>query len=341
MDVGQIETEKLIALMMKEVKDIYTEAREGVKAKFIKFNVDFARKDIIKQRLLTSEKITQQEYIEWRTNQTIMSKRWKKQLDVLSTDLTNAQQIATSIIRGYMPEAYAMGHNYGTFQVENITGIDTSYTLYDRQTVEKLIREKPKLLPDLKPQSKTAKDIAAGKIKKWEEKQIQSVCLQGILQGESVPKIAERISDITLQDASATERYARTMTTGAENAGRVDSYHRAEEMGVELQQTWIATLDSRTRHSHRMMDGETVPVGKKFSNGCKFPGDPNGPAQEIWNCRCTLVTRIKGFEIDYKDLSLRNTSKMEEKSYEEWKAGKYKPKPKPKQKQKKKKGGKK
>ena len=74
------------------------------------------------------------------------------------------------------------------------------------------------------------------------------------------------------------------MATGAENAGRVDSYIRAENMGIEMEQQWMATLDNRTRESHRHLDGEHRPVGKKFSNGCRFPGDPEAPAGEIWNC---------------------------------------------------------
>ena len=59
-------------------------------------------------------------------------------------------------------------------------------------------------------------------------------------------------------------RYARTMMNGAENAGRNDSYIRANEMGIELEVTWLATLDERTRHSHRLLDRQTRPVDGCF-----------------------------------------------------------------------------
>ena len=38
-------------------------------------------------------------------------------------------------------------------------------------------------------------------------------------------------------------RTARTATTAAQNAGRMDSYHAAEGMGIKLKKEWLATLD--------------------------------------------------------------------------------------------------
>lgn len=326
MDTGQEETEALLDKVEKQIIEFYQIAKKGIKAKMLSYLRKFETKDKIKRKQLKAGEITQKEYNEWRTGQIMVGKKWQEQLDNISTDLTNAHGIAQSMVNGYMPDMYAIGHNYGTYQIEQGANMDTSYTLYDRHTVERLIRENPDLLPELNEMSKTAQEIAKGKIKKWEENQIQSVCLQGILQGESIPDIAERISEITNQDAKSTIRYARTMTTGAENAGRVNSYKRAESMGIEMEQQWLATLDGRTRHSHRQMDGEHVPVGKKFSNGCEFPGDPKGPAGEVWSCRCTLVAMLTGIpELDeVNDLSntaLRYDNNLNGMSYEEWKKG--------------------
>lgn len=87
---------------------------------------------------------------------------------------------------------------------------------------------------------------------------------------------------------------ARTAVTGAQNAGRMDSFTAAEGMGIKLKKEWLATLDGRTRHSHAVLDGERVENDKKFSNGCMFPGDPNGPPGEVYNCRCTLIADVDG-----------------------------------------------
>ena len=42
-----------------------------------------------------------------------------------------------------------------------------------------------------------------------------------------------------------------------------------------------------------MLDGEIKPFDESFSNGLMYPGDINGTAEEIINCRCTLLQRAK------------------------------------------------
>lgn len=111
-------------------------------------------------------------------------------------------------------------------------------------------------------------------------------------------------------------RAARTALTVAENAGRVSSYDRARGMGIDVRARWMATLDSRTRKSHRALDGEVAGKDDRFSNGLRYPGDPAGPASEVWNCRCTLVASVPGHDaFEGRDASKLSTS------YEDWKAG--------------------
>lgn len=107
--------------------------------------------------------------------------------------------------------------------------------------------------------------------------------------------------------------------TAAENMGRMRSFQRAEDLGINLMKQWMATLDNRTRDTHRELDGETIPVKETFWNGLMEPGDPDGDPSEVMNCRCTLVTVIE--EYDYSNFPRRsNYGSM---SYEEWKYEHY------------------
>ena len=90
-------------------------------------------------------------------------------------------------------------------------------------------------------------------------------------------------------------------------------------MGIKLKQEWLATLDGRTRHSHRQLDGERREVGKRFSSGCRYPGDPQAAYAEICNCRCTLVAAVDGIDQDSADRFSRLPAGT---TYDQWKAGK-------------------
>ena len=323
MDIGHYETELILRETEADVARVYRQATDEVEKKLEEYLRKFKVKDQIKREQLKAGEITKDEYNYWRTGQIAIGKRWTEMKNTLAQDLHNANNIARSIVNGHMPEVYAVNHNYATFQVEKMSLVDTSYTLYDRQTVERIIRDQPDLLPA--PGQRMKERIAAGKDIAWQRGHIQSVMTQSILQGESIPHIAQRIArTMGESNRKSTVRYARTAATGAQNAGRVDAYKRAEDMGIELEQEWLATLDQRTRDEHRYLDGEHVPVGKPFTvDGyeIRFPGDPEAPGHLIWNCRCTLVPRLKG--LDQSDAPRR--SKLGDMSYEEWKNEHRKP----------------
>lgn len=323
-DEGHEETEKVLTDIEKEISKEYAQAEKEISEKLDDYLRRFEKKDEIKYNAWQEGKITKEEYEQWRVGQIAVGKQWEAMKNTLADDYANAAQIAKSITDGHMPEVYSINHAYGTYQVEKVAGVDTKYihnTMYDRQSVEHLFKGKGKLYHDYG--IKTGIAIAEGKQKAWDRKQIQSVMTQSLLQGESIGKIATRLSKtVGDSDRKACIRNARTMATGVQNAGRTDSYKRAQGMGIKLEQEWLATLDSRTRHEHRMLDGQRVKVGEKFKvDGYElaFPADPEGEAFLVYNCRCTLVPALEGFAPEADDLSLRNTNHMDEETYEEWK----------------------
>ena len=316
-DEGHDATELILRETEADVQQVYRQAVEETQKKLKDYLRRFEVKDSIKRQQLDRGEITAKEYTDWKTGQIMIGKRWEEMRDTLAQDLHNSNNIARSIVQGHMPEVYAVNHNYATFQVEKESMVDTSYTLYDRDTVERIIRDQPDLLSPPGPRKQA--EIAAGKDIAWQRGQIQSVTLQSILQGESIPSMAKRIATTMGEtNRNASVRYARTATTGAENAGRVDAYERAEGMGINLEQEWLATLDDRTRYEHAQLDGQHVKVGEPFHvDGAEimYPGDPDAPGHLIWNCRCTLVPRVKGVD---QSNAPRN-SKLGNMSYEEWK----------------------
>lgn len=319
MDKGHEETEKLLERLEKETADTYRQAYAESRKKLDEYLRRFSVKDKIKRQQLESGEIDKAYYDYWRQGQILIGQRWEEMADTLAQDMHNTNKIARSMARDYMPDVYALNHNYSTYQIEHDARVDTSYTLYDRQTVERLMSENPKLLPDYTPNSRVAKRIAEGKDIKWNKQKINSALTQAVLQGESIENMSKRLAGVAQMNHNDSIRYARTMTTGAENAGRTDGYKRAESMGISLQKVWLATLDGRTRHSHRQLDGEKSDTDGKFTNGCKFPGDPDGPQSEVWNCRCTLLADIDGVDFSVSPESVRRNSRLGDMSYEEWK----------------------
>jgi SPP1 gp7 family putative phage head morphogenesis protein len=323
-DPAEIETERLIEKLEAEIKTEYEQAVREVEDKFNDYMRRFRIKDDIKREAVEKGVLDRKDYIAWRQSQVYAGERWETMLKDLSEDLDNTRKIAISTAKGYMPEAYAINHNYGTYVIESQSQLNTSYTLFDRQTVERLMREKPKLLPDLSPTGKTARKLVQNKALRWDKQKISSAITQGILQGESVPQIAKRLESVADMDHKAAIRNARTMMTGAQNAGRIDASKRAQDMGIETVNVWMATLDMRTRHEHRLLDGQRREIDEPFvvpdsREEIMFPGDPSAAPHLVYNCRCTLVPQVKGFEYDVRSGDRMDFSGIEGMSYEEWK----------------------
>lgn len=86
------------------------------------------------------------------------------------------------------------------------------------------------------------------------------------------------------------DQVARTETVKAAGVGQKVAQ---QSLPYETTKLWIAARDNRTRHSHRNVNGERIDGSAKFSNGLEFPGDPEGPANEVINCRCSMAVRAK------------------------------------------------
>ena len=317
-DYGHEQTDKELQRIEKLIAKEYAQAAKEVEAKMKKHFAEFDEKDKMFKKKLDAGDITQQQYNNWRMGQMAIGDRWKAVLDSMAQTLVNADVEAAKIIQGNSIKAYVDNMNYGTYEVETGSKINTGFVLYDAKTVENLLKEDPGIIPMPKP------SIPKDEI--WNRQKLTSAVTQGILQGESVSKIAERLAGVAAMDENAALRNARTYTTAAENKGRLDSYERAEKLGIKTNKKWIATLDERTRMEHRHLDNMSVPYNEPFKVDVytiEFPGDPNAEPEMFYNCRCTLVADIVGQ--NYNDE--RKDDKLDGMTYEEWKHAKDKQKP--------------
>jgi hypothetical protein len=89
-------------------------------------------------------------------------------------------------------------------------------------------------------------------------------------------------------------RIARTETTSASNFA---SYREASKAPYKMTKVWIAALDDRTRHDHKIENGQIVDFEKPFTMAdgslLMYPGDTTAKASQVINCRCTLGYKAK------------------------------------------------
>lgn len=300
--------EQKIAEFQAEVWETYQQAQADAQEALSRFLKRFEKEDERQREKVKAGELSEADYKAWRKGKILRSRQLSSTLDQVSQAMTEANQVAMAALGGKLPEVYAENANYAAFSICKETGAAVAFDLVDPDTVGHMLTAGAALLPAVD----VAKDVA------WNRKLVSSQLTQGVLLGESIPKIARRVQNVTGSNIATAMRTARTAVTGAECAGRMNSYERAKGMGIKLKKEWVSTLDNRTRHSHRQLDGERIDNDEKakFSNGCRYPGDPTARYAEICNCRCTVIAAVEGFETDDAERWSKLPKGM---TYEEWK----------------------
>lgn len=304
-------------IVRKRLSAEYKKAEKELQKELDEYFKRFHKQDKEKAKLVLQGKLDQSEYIKWRKNKMLYKETLSQKVDVMSQHLLNVNKQARGIIRKETFGVYADQYNFGVYQVEKGLHIDTSFTLFDQTTVERMAEKNPKLLPERK-----APD---GKILKYSRRKVNTAITQGVLQGESIDDVAKRLTQVVGMEERYALTNARTAMTGAQNAGRLDSYIAMKKMGIKLRKQWMATLDERTRTSHQEMDGEIVDIEEKFSNGLEYPGDPKGHPREVYNCRCTMIAELPDFPPEnMQRLDNIDKTPIDYVTYKEWKVSKEK-----------------
>ena len=304
-DEGHNLTEKELAKLERRIASVYGEAAKELQETVDNYFRQFEKRDAEMKELIgtvvNGKEWTERDYKQWRLAQIGRGKRFEAMRDKLAERMTNANEVAISYANDDMAKIYAMNHAYTIESVkeqagEMLSGVD--FTMFDEQTVKRLAVEQPDLMPYY-PKAKAVKrgiDLIYGK------KQITATVTSGILQGNSINKMAKDLMNrVTDMNKNSAVRAVRTAVTEAENAGRQAAADELEKKGVIMGKRWVATHDSRTRDEHLEADGQIVENNKPFVVGGEelmFPGDKSLGASgwNLYNCRCTRVSEIIGFK---------------------------------------------
>ncbi|MBP3521970.1 MAG: hypothetical protein J6M56_00145 [Clostridia bacterium] len=294
-DLGAKWTDEKIEELEERIIELFEDAYDDVYGKYMAFTKRFERDDAKFQQQLQDGKITAATYRDWLRGQVFQRTRWKAQLADLAATLTRVNQIAMDIINEAAPGVFAMNANWASFDIEHEADLNMGFGLYDEDAVKRLLRDEPDLLPPSR--------VIIEEDERWNMKAIARQIEAGIVTGEGIEEIAKRLQRVATMNANQARTHARTAMTGAQNAGRMESYRRAEEMGIEMEREWIATFDGHTREAHRLLDKKSRPEGKPFvvtyrygkrivTDSIMYPGDPDAHPRMVYNCRCTMRAKL-------------------------------------------------
>ena len=286
-------TDEQLAELEQRIAQIYEQAAAELAETVETYFKQFTKRDAAMLDKLENGEITEKQYKQWRLAQIGRGKRFSALKNKVATRYTNANATAVAYVNDATPGIYSLNRNYAAYKIEQVSD-KADFTLWDELTVKRLIVEQPDLMPYYPPKRALQRGIDL----KYGKQQITASVTSSILQGKSIPKIANDLQR-RMQDMNRTSaiRTARTAVTGAQNAGRLDTYRAAQDMGIKLKKRWLATLDGKTRHAHAMLDGQTVDIDKPFKvDGYEimYPGDSSAPGYLVYNCRCTQIAELDG-----------------------------------------------
>lgn len=300
--------------MQGKTKHIYAEAERDIRKKLDDFLARFKAEDERRKKLVDAGEMSKAEYDSWRRGQVFRGKRWQALRDEIVDQIYGSNKTAARIMNDERRSVFIQNANRTAYELEKKTHGAVSFELYDSATVTRLIKEDQKLLPEYKVNQR--KDY------KWNNRKVNNALTQSIIQGESMDKLAGRIAEaVSSKNASLMYSFARTMMTGAQNAGRLEAMREARDMGIKLKKRWLATLDSRTRDTHRDLDGVSVDVDQPFIIGDRsimFPGDPNADADLVFNCRCALIYDYDDYPANIQRRDNETGEVIEWMTYREW-----------------------
>lgn len=219
--------------------------------------------------------------------------RLNKELNRIGQMLSQDYREVAKAIKQSQQNVYMEKYMMSLFLYEVASQTSMNFDIPTSQTIQTAI-EQPIEFIKLVPTLQKHRDEVL--------KKIRIHITQGIMSGEGYSKIAKAIRDDIGMTKAQSLRVARTEAGRAMSQAGLDSAMVAKYNGLDMKKRWSATKDTRTRDTHRHLDGVSVDIEDNFkSSGCVgqapklFVGVNS--AKENINCRCKLL-----YYIDEEDL---------------------------------------
>lgn len=284
--------DKALEQIEDKLSALYANAAYDINQKFSDFMEEHEKKDALYQERVFNGEMTEADFIAWRNREIVRTDRFKATIDEMSDMMVSTDQAAMALVNSAMPSVVAQSYNFTQalgWESANKSGLTQgTFQIYNARSVQKLIKDNPDILHQ----------VDDDKDKTWNYDHINREITQGMIQGEPIQKIADRLQRVTSMDENAAVRNARTAMTAAENMGRAEAADDLKAQGIPMDEVWSATYDDRTRETHLELDGTVRDENGLFGVGIinkplRFPADPEGDPEEIYNCRCRLSLQLQ------------------------------------------------
>jgi hypothetical protein len=189
--------------------------------------------------------------------------------DVADPDIDSVfdDEELNKIVTKYLEQSIAVG--YSTMGIGDVNISDPGVNQYLGSRVEYM-----------KGVNDTAKEALKEKL--------HAVLVDAMEQQMTEAQRTAAIEAMIREDFASLKSHARTIARtevhGAMAEGRWEACQELNPTEVE----WVSSRDMLVRDSHQHLDGQRVPFGERFENGCQYPLDPAGGPEEVCNCRCTF-----------------------------------------------------
>lgn len=319
-DYGTEQTDRAVKRVERRLSSVYRQAQRDIDDKLKDWQERHKKRDARYRQMVAAGEMSKEDYRAWLRGQVFQEKQWQARRDEIDNILLNADRAAQNIVNEGKLGVFAANANYMGYTLERDSNIDTGFVLYSEGTVARLIEDDPQILP--KPAPGVKKELAFP----YYNKLMTSAITQGIVQGETISEIAGRVARTTGESSyKSAMRNARTAYTGAQNAGRIEGLHQAQRLGIKVKKKWLAILDSRTRDTHKDLDGQTQEVDDPFvvdGDEIMFPGDPTAKPALTYNCRCTLTYEYHDYPSTMPRRDAENGQIVADMTYREWEESK-------------------